>query len=105
MSGKFTLLAGFTAPFSDTVPDSNQLLNSAAVNWLPQLLLASLGTVICVNAHPATTSTNVVPATVRFRLLEFMAPPREQDGQSGGRAACRPASRTSRRTSRKPLAW
>jgi hypothetical protein len=48
--GKVTLLAGFTAPFSDTAPDSNHELNSAVVSELRQAPPASAGSVCSVSA-------------------------------------------------------
>ena len=50
MSGKSTLLAGFTAPFSDTAPASNHVLNSTAVSEVAQVPPASDGSVCWVSA-------------------------------------------------------
>ncbi len=50
MSGKATLSAGLTAPFSDTTPASNHALNSPGVSEVAQVVPASGGTVCCVSA-------------------------------------------------------
>ena len=52
MLGNATLLAGNTASFSETAPDSNQELNSVAVIAVAQLLPASVGRVCCVKWQP-----------------------------------------------------
>src|SRR5262245_38077147 len=72
MSGNWTLLAGFTAPLSETEPDSNQLLNSAGVREVAQLLPASVGGDNCVRLHPITVMVAMMAARVIFMLCDFI---------------------------------
>src|SRR5215468_1333042 len=72
MSGNSTLLAGFTAPLSDTAPDSNHPLNSAALNDVAQALPAFDGGTTCVSAQAVATRATPSADSANFMFCDFM---------------------------------